>query len=90
MNEASKDRTYSEEELAVILRRAVELQERPTGQVPVRSEGFSLREIQAIAREVGLDPDAVARAAATLTPEGRSGLARVLGGATSHELEYVG
>lgn len=89
MNEASKDRTYSEE-FAVILRRAVELQERPTGQVPVRSEGFSLREIQAIAREVGLDPDAVARAAATLTPEGRSGLARVLGGATSHELEYVG
>ena len=90
MNEAPKDRTYSEEELAVILRRAVELQERSTaGQVPARSEGFSLREIQAIAREVGLDPDAVARAAATLTPEQRGGLARVLGGATSHELEYV-
>lgn len=90
MDDETKERTYSEQELALILRRAVELQDRPAaGRVPSREEGFSLQEIQAIAREVGLHPDVVARAAATLTREKRSGLARVVGGAASHELEYT-
>ena len=56
-------RRYSDEEFALILRRASEISEvgdaRPGG-------GLSLSEIQQIAGEAGIDPTAVARAAAGL------------------------
>lgn len=90
MNDESKTRTYSEEELAVILRRALEFQDTPTkGELPTRSEGFSLQEIQAIAREVGLQPETVARAAATITRQAPGDRSWGLGGATAYELEYT-
>lgn len=72
------ERRYSEEEIARIFERATEAQEiavRPANP----AEGLSLSELQAIARDVGIPPELVARAADSLEspprPEGR----RILG-----------
>lgn len=73
------ERRYSDEEFAEILRRAGELQasrrdaasapeviEPSTGEALTRPPGMSLDEISSIAREVGIDPALVRRAATTL------------------------
>lgn len=56
----STDRRYTDAELALILRRAAERQAQSS------SDGYSLREIQAIAAEVGIDPAQVSEAALSL------------------------
>ncbi|HEU4630615.1 MAG TPA: hypothetical protein VFS08_12770 [Gemmatimonadaceae bacterium] len=56
----SADRRYSDHELALILRRAAERQAQSS------TDGYSLREIQAIASEVGIDPAHVAEVALSL------------------------
>lgn len=70
----------------MILRRAFELQERPSG--VGTGEGLTLREIQAVAREVGLDPALVERAASVLPTAGEGLAARVFGGPDAYQLEY--
>lgn len=84
---SSKDRKYSEEEFALILRKASDLQESTRADADTSNGGgFSLEEIQAIAAEVGIDPAAVARAASVLGAvewEERSGLGRLLFGETA-------
>lgn len=58
-------RTYDDDEVREIFSLAAETQERDT--VPVTTEtrsGLTLRELQEVGREVGLEPDRVARAAA--------------------------
>lgn len=74
----STERRYTETEFALILRKALELEER----APVRGGegGLTLAEIQAVAREVGVDPELVARAASQLPDEGSSTAALLLGG----------
>jgi hypothetical protein len=62
------DKRFTEEEFAEILRKATELQSRslvPSGGEPAAApqEGMSLEEIKAIAAEVGIDREAVERAA---------------------------
>ena len=79
-----RERRYTDDEVALILRRAAELGGE-TG--PSRSEGLSLAEIQQVAREVGIDPGAVARAAATLQTRKRDRLAAILGGPMHYRLE---
>ncbi len=79
-----KSRKYSEEEFALILRKASEMQDSRASS-PGDSGGgrFSLEEIQSIAAEAGIDPDAVARAAAVLgalEPVKRRGVLRLLFG----------
>lgn len=78
------DRTYSEEEFALILRKASELQESPKGaKRPGERPGLTLQEIQSIAREAGIDSEAISRAAALLgamEAEERSGLGSVVFG----------
>lgn len=78
------DRRYTDDEVALILHRAAELGGE-TG--PARSEGLSLAEIQQVAREVGIDPAAVARAAAALPTRKRDKLAAILGGPMHIRLE---
>jgi hypothetical protein len=59
------ERRYSDTEIAAIFRAAAEGPLQPTREVP-REEGLSLAELQAIGREVGIAPEAVAQAAQAL------------------------
>ena len=77
-------RRYSDEECALILRRASEISEvgdaRPGG-------GLSLSEIQQIAGEAGIDPTAVARAAAGLPESSHDRLVAFFGGPARYRHE---
>lgn len=90
-------RRYSDEELALIVQRASELQdqagdlgavahlERPA--VPSPATGLTLQAVREIADEVGLEPRFVEEAAASLAHDSeRTGLSIVLGGPTQHQL----
>ena len=50
----SDDQKYSEEEFALILRKAAELQASP--KAVQRTGGMSLEEMKSIAQEAGIDP----------------------------------
>ena len=58
-------RRYDDKEMATIFRAAAEGPQ-PASSIVPRDEGLTLAELQAIGREVGLSPDAVARAALSL------------------------
>ena len=62
---ADDPKTYSDEEFALILRRASEMARSPESEptARARSEGLSLTEMKEIAAEAGLDPALVERAA---------------------------
>ena len=66
-NDGSNERRYSEEEFALILRKASEIQVGGgrDGSKPATG-GLTLEEIRSIATEAGIDPDAVTRAASIL------------------------
>lgn len=68
----------------MILRKAFELQDPDSGTTP--PDGMSLAEIQAVAREVGLDPVVVERAAALVQQHSTGALGRLFGGPTIYEL----
>ncbi|MGH7627430.1 MAG: hypothetical protein ACREOJ_19190 [Gemmatimonadaceae bacterium] len=72
------DRRYSEEEIAAIFSDASEDPRVPPLQAP-RDDGLTLVELQQIGREVGISPDAVARAARSLDVRPHAGLRRFLG-----------
>lgn len=79
-------RRYSDDEVALILRKAAQLDAGP-GSVDV-TEGLSLADIERIAQEVGIAPDAVARAAALLGADTPSPVAQVFGGPTDFRAEH--
>ncbi len=89
------DRSYSDEEFALILQRASELQDRsdvgapqlpgPTGGGPTPT-GMSLETIRDIAQEVGLEPRFIDRAAAAIARDVTVGKPGLLGGPLSHHL----
>lgn len=88
----SKKRRYSEEEFALILRKASELQESPGDRIGRREGGgFSLEEIQSIAQEAGIDPAAVTRAASLIGvmewEEKRGLAAAIFGGPSTFHLD---
>ena len=93
MSEAEDKRRYSDEEFALILRRAVEIEGRPTPDpetptLPLpTSDGLTLTEIQEIAGEAGIDPGAVAEAASALSLEKPSTLAIFLGSPPKMQVE---
>jgi hypothetical protein len=64
-------RRYDDKEIAAIFRAAADGPQPPGHDVP-RDEGLTLVELQVIGREVGLSPDAVARAARSLDVRGDS------------------
>lgn len=82
------DRRYSDEEMALILRKATErsLSPRSLGE----RDGLTLEQLKAIAREVGIDPAAVesaARGLASREPQGRGGA--LVGAAATPSAEVV-
>lgn len=68
------ERRFSEEEFALVLRRATELQTRGPGQekamARAEAEGLTLEEMKTIAGEVGISPDLVEEAALALRVSG--------------------
>ncbi|HEX6049087.1 MAG TPA: hypothetical protein VFZ21_07460 [Gemmatimonadaceae bacterium] len=76
-------RVYSDEEFAVILRKAAELANRP--EAPAASAGLTLSEMKAAAAQVGFDPALVERAARLVaTSSTASPLQRLAGGPLRH------
>ena len=76
-------RRYTEEEFALILRRASEI----STAADTGPGGLSLSEMQQIAREAGIDPAAVAKAAHSLPEPSRQTLAVIFGGPMKYRLE---
>jgi hypothetical protein len=84
------ERRYTEDEVTAIFERATEA--RPEGRRRLASaEGMTLADLQEIGREVGIEPEAVARAAASLDrserPARRTFLGFPIGVGRSLELE---
>lgn len=80
-------RVFSDEEFALILRKATELASRSDGPAS-SSAGLTLAEMKAAAAQVGLDPALVERAARMLTATATATpLERLIGGPTRHDLE---
>ncbi|MCK5651239.1 MAG: hypothetical protein KAJ42_07675 [Gemmatimonadetes bacterium] len=85
MSDPKDERRYSDQEFALILREASELKKVHSERRGSR-DGLTLSEMQEIAREAGIDPDLVARAAA-LAPEHKLGLAaRIFGGPAKYRM----
>jgi len=74
-------RRYTDEEVALILRKAAQFD--AGSAAPEAGDGLSLAEIERIAREVGIAPDLVARAAALIGTDAPSTAARIFGGPTA-------
>ncbi|MBT8395528.1 MAG: hypothetical protein HKO65_18195 [Gemmatimonadetes bacterium] len=66
------ERRFTDREIGLILRRAVELEEGTPSTAVSSGRGLNLKELQEIAREAGIDPVMVGRAAEEM--EGRGGL----------------
>lgn len=85
MNEVpDSQRLFNEKDVSRILKRATEIQARTDGE----GYGLSLAELQQIARDVGIAPEAVAAAAAELDTEEHRGF-HVLGGPLSFSVDRV-
>lgn len=65
-------RRYTEQEVGVILRRAAELQQHEPG-AGVETSSLSLKELEQVAREAGIDPRFVRRAAQDVTERAPAG-----------------
>jgi hypothetical protein len=77
-------RVYSDEEFAVILRKAAELASRPEAPA-ASSEGLTLMEMKSAAAQAGLDPALIERAARMLVTQGAaSPMERLTGGPLRH------
>ncbi|KPJ83394.1 MAG: hypothetical protein AMS19_04600 [Gemmatimonas sp. SG8_23] len=80
------ERRFGDPEIAQILQKAAELQERSPGGGPEPGRGLTLEELRQVAREAGIDPAFVDLAARTLeTPVARRG-DTVAGGPTRWHL----
>jgi len=82
-------RNFSDEEFALVLRKAMELQEGGSGR-SLPSDGLSLEDMRAVARDVGIDPALVDRAVSMLPDQQPSRVARITGGPTRYRLEHSG
>src|SRR5262249_60016969 len=78
---APPDRRYNDKEIAAIFRAASEAasREEPSHDVVPADEGLTLTDLQAIGREVGIAPDAVAQAARALDTRVGTGARTLLG-----------
>jgi hypothetical protein len=84
------DRRFNEDEVAAIFRQATEAQQTSQRQLPA-GEGLTLAEIQEIGRQVGIAPEQVSLAAASLarggTPTSRTLLGLTIGVGRTIELD---
>lgn len=78
------ERSYSDKEVALILRRAMEAQRNHSPE----SGGTSLGDLRDIARQIGIDPELVADAASSLTLLDQEG-GRGLFGNSSHQIKFT-
>ena len=78
-------RRYSDKELALIIKRAAELEGRVGAEVP--GGVHSLAEIQQIAEEAGLDPELILQAAASLELSAPSSKSLILGAPTEFRFQ---
>jgi len=88
MSPSDNERRYSEEEFALVLSLASEVESGPGERPSPPREGLTLSEIREIAAEVGIDPERVSRAVALLPSGDDSAGARFLGGTPRHRLEH--
>jgi len=72
------DRRFNDEEVAAIFQRATEAQQYPERRV-ASSEGMTLAELQEIGRQVGIAPELVVQAAASLVQVGNPTSRKFLG-----------
>jgi hypothetical protein len=72
------DRRFNEEEVAAIFKQATESQQTPQRQLP-SGEGLTLIELQEIGQQVGIAPELVVRAAASLAAAGTETSREMLG-----------
>jgi len=79
------DRRYTDQEFALILRKASELAKDRPGPAG-RSGGLTLSQMQDIAGEAGIDPELVARAASLFSTQGTSLAAKIFGGPGSYRV----
>lgn len=86
MPSSNDERRYSEDEFALVLRMASEVQAGPDPAPP--QEGLTLSQIREIAAEVGIEPERVSRAAALLPLAEDSLVSRLIGGQPRHRLEH--
>lgn len=78
------DRRFTDQEVALVLQRAAEIEERRATTSPTK--GLSLAELREIAREVGLSPDVIDEAVGTLQAGGRTPRATALGAPLSSKV----
>jgi hypothetical protein len=78
------DRRFTDQEVAQVLQRATEIEERRATTSP--ATGLSLAELRDIAREVGLSPDVIDEAVGALQARGRTPGASVLGAPLSSKV----
>lgn len=83
------ERRYSQTEFASIMEQAAGAQPVAAGRALRRADGLTLAEMQAIAAEVGVAPEAVARSARLLPLRQESEAARLLGGPAVMQLEFT-
>lgn len=89
-NEIQPTRQYTEREVRLILKTAVEMQQQRADRASELAGGMSLVELEQVAVEAGLDPAYVRRAAAELNTVGPAGEQSVfLGGPTHIVIERV-
>ena len=83
MEEPSDRRRYGDKEIGLILKRAAELQRQEPGS-GVEGGGLSLRELEEVAAEAGIDPRHLRRAAVEIEAGAagleKEGFARLIGG----------
>jgi len=84
MTHVNEERRYTDREVAVVLKRAAELEEERQSDIPGR--GLTVSQLHDIAREVGLSPDMVDRAIADLGRHSRLGARSLLGASPLHKV----
>src|SRR6185437_5557431 len=72
------ERRFNEEEVAAIFKQATEAQPTPQRQLP-SGEGLTLAEVHEIGRQVGIAPELITQAAASLAQAGTQTSRKVLG-----------
>jgi len=82
--ETIDERTYTEDEVREILKRAVE---DPPSHALVKGEGITLAELKEIGREVGIEPRSIDDAARSVAVEVNRPTGRLIGGPTSLHFE---
>lgn len=77
-------RRFTDQEVALVLQRAAEIEERRATTSP--SRGLTVKELRDIARDVGLSPEVIDEAIRTVHVSGRAPARSLLGAPLSHKL----